>query len=85
MLAADKRISAIARELKNRGADASLDVLRAKVYIALLAGQPLDHLLSATSGDGRGPGARPGVARWVAGAGGAVREGGGVAACGRGR
>ena len=47
VLAADKRISAIARELKNRGADASLDMLRAKVYLALLAGQPLDHLLPA--------------------------------------
>jgi hypothetical protein len=47
VLAADKRISAIARELKNRGADASLDLLRAKVYLALLAGQPLEHLLAA--------------------------------------
>jgi hypothetical protein len=48
VLAADKRISAIARELKTAGAAGSLDVLRAKVYLALLAGQPLDHLLPTT-------------------------------------
>ncbi len=47
VLAADQRISAIARELKNRGAAGTLSLLRAKVYLALLAGQPLDHLLPA--------------------------------------
>ncbi len=45
VLAADQRISAIARELKTRGAAGGLDVLRARVYLALLAGQPLDQLL----------------------------------------
>ncbi len=38
VLAADKRISAIAAELKNAGAGGSLDLLRARVYLALLAG-----------------------------------------------
>jgi hypothetical protein len=47
VLAADNRISAIARELKNAGACGSLDLLRAKVYLALLVGQPLDTLLPA--------------------------------------
>ncbi|HKB31201.1 MAG TPA: hypothetical protein VKD26_10235, partial [Streptosporangiaceae bacterium] len=55
VLAADQRISAIARELKNRGATASLGILRAKVYLALLAGQPLDHLLPAPSDDDQPP------------------------------
>ena len=53
VLAADKRISAIARELKNRGAPAGLGVLRANVYLALLAGQPLGHLLPAPAGPGQ--------------------------------
>ena len=44
VLAADQRISAIARELKTRGAAGGLDLLRARVYLALLAGQPLDQL-----------------------------------------
>ena len=53
VLAADKRISAIARKLKAAGAAGSLDVLRAKVYLALLAGQPLDRLLpTPTDADG---------------------------------
>ena len=61
VLAADKRISAIAPELKNRGA-AGLDLLRAKVYLALLAGQPLDTLLpahAATSQEPVGSGQAP--------------------------
>ena len=51
VLAADKRIAAIARELKNRGAAGTLELLRAKVYLALLAGQPLEHLLPARRHD----------------------------------
>ena len=61
VLAADQRISAIARELKNRGAPASLDLLRAKVYLALLAGQPLDHLLPAPASSDQPPAPGPGA------------------------
>ncbi|HUJ80552.1 MAG TPA: DUF222 domain-containing protein, partial [Candidatus Acidoferrales bacterium] len=43
-LAADKRIDALARQLKNSGAAASLDQLRASVYVALLTGTPIDEL-----------------------------------------
>ena len=63
VLAADQRISAIARELKTRGAAGGLDVLRARVYLALLAGQPLDQLLDqllpAPAGTDQPPGDLP--------------------------
>src|SRR6266487_1193137 len=49
VLAADKRIAAIARTLKKAGAEGSMDVLRARVYLALLAGQPLEDLLPGES------------------------------------
>jgi hypothetical protein len=56
VLAADKHIAAIASELKNRGAGGTLELLRAKVYLALLAGQPLDHLCApAATSDQHGP------------------------------
>jgi hypothetical protein len=64
VLAADKRISAIARELKNAGAGGSLDLLRAKVYVALLAGQPLDALLPAP-GDTSAPAGTPLPVLWA--------------------
>lgn len=59
-LSADQHISGYARQLKNAGADGTLDELRARVYLALLNGQPVESLLpeeppSAT----RGPAARP--------------------------
>jgi hypothetical protein len=57
VLAADRRIAAIARTLKKAGAPASMDVLRARVYLALLAGQPLEDLLPADP-----PGEQPGPA-----------------------
>ena len=44
-LAADQRISAYARWLKNAGAAGTLDGLRAQVYLALLNGQPVESLL----------------------------------------
>ena len=44
VLAADKRISALARRLKHDGAHGSMDHLRAKVYLALLAGIPVQEL-----------------------------------------
>ena len=45
VLAADKRIDALAKQLKKTGAEGSLDQLRAQVYTALLTGMPLDELL----------------------------------------
>jgi hypothetical protein len=51
-LAADQRISACARQLKSAGADGTMDQLRAKVYLALLNGQPVEALLpSGTPGE----------------------------------
>jgi hypothetical protein len=44
VLAADKRIDSLARGLKESGADGTLDQLRARVYLALLLGQPIAGL-----------------------------------------
>ncbi len=53
VLAADKRVDALARSLKEAGADRTLDQLRAQVYIALLLGRPIDALAPAdTAGSG---------------------------------
>ena len=49
-LAADRHLSAAARWLRAHGAEGSLGQLRARAYLALLTGQSLDILLSA-SGD----------------------------------
>lgn len=60
VIAADARISALARWLQDRGAVGTLRQLRAAVYLALLAGRPVESLLpgsaasqgqSASSGD----------------------------------
>jgi hypothetical protein len=44
VLAADKRIDALAKHLKSAGLDGTLDQLRARVYTALLLGQPVESL-----------------------------------------
>jgi hypothetical protein len=44
VLAADKRVDSLARGLKEAGAKGTLDQLRARVYIALLLGRPIDSL-----------------------------------------
>lgn len=49
VLAADRRISAHARELKANGAQGTMDQLRAKVYTALLTGQSAEALLESLS------------------------------------
>ncbi len=64
VLAADKRIDAIARELKAAGAEGTLEQLRAKVFIALLTSRPLYTLLpgnnpSADSSADDGTDSRP--------------------------
>ena len=45
MIAADKRVDALARGLKAHGVPGTLDQLRAQVFTALLAGRPLADLL----------------------------------------
>jgi hypothetical protein len=57
-LAADKHLSAAARWLRAHGAEGSLSQLRARAYLALLTGQPLDILLP-TSGDTASRGSTP--------------------------
>jgi hypothetical protein len=51
-LAADKTLSADARWLKARGAEGSMDQLRAAAFTARLTGQPLDTLLPSAPGTG---------------------------------
>lgn len=81
VLAADKRISAFARELKANGAPGTMDQLRAKVYTALLIGQSPDSLLASlvvhgpsAEGAGREPSASP-ATRWPEDASKPAREG----------
>jgi Domain of unknown function (DUF222) len=50
VLAADKRISALARDLKTAGAEGTLQQLRARVFLAVLSDQPLASLLPRTCG-----------------------------------
>jgi hypothetical protein len=47
VIAADKRIDSLARQLKAAGIEGGLDQLRARAYIALLLGQPLPSELTA--------------------------------------
>ena len=66
-VAADKRITAIARALKDAGAPGTLDQLRAAVFVALLAGRDPETLLP-TPGPGHAD-SRSGPDRNPAGAG----------------
>jgi hypothetical protein len=56
MIAADKRVDALARWLKAHGAPGTLDQLRAKVFTALLAGRPVADLLPAPARPSPGAG-----------------------------
>jgi hypothetical protein len=47
VIAADKRIDSLARQLKAAGIEGGLDRLRARAYVALLLGQPLPSQLTA--------------------------------------
>lgn len=51
-ITADKRLTAIARALKDAGAQGSLDQLRVAVFVALLTGRDPQTLLSANPGAG---------------------------------
>jgi hypothetical protein len=51
VLAADKHVDALARELKKAGTGGTLEQLRAKVFLALLTSQPLYTLLPGNGQD----------------------------------
>ena len=51
VLAADQHIDTAARDLKNAGADGTLEQLRARVFLALLTSQPLYTLLPGQDND----------------------------------
>jgi hypothetical protein len=61
VLAADKNLSALARQLKSAGAPGTLDQLRAQVYLALLTGTSVGSLIPAGPGgdSGMSPGDSP--------------------------
>jgi hypothetical protein len=48
VLAADANLTALATQLKNAGADGTMDTLRARIYLALLTGTPAAALLPTT-------------------------------------
>ena len=50
VIAADKRIDALARQLNAAGTGGSLDQLRARAYVALLLGRPMPGLLPPVPG-----------------------------------
>src|SRR5258707_6407495 len=68
-VAADKRITAIARALKDAGAPGTLDQLRAAVFVALLAGRDPETLLPPSPGQRDQADGRSGPDRNPAGAG----------------
>jgi len=51
VLAADKNLSALARQLKGAGAPGTLDQLRAQVYLALLTGTSVNSLVPPSATD----------------------------------
>ena len=61
-VAADRRITAIARALHQAGAAGTLDQLRAAVFTALLAGRDPETLIPAPDPDPRAAGTAPGAA-----------------------
>lgn len=50
VLAADKHLTALAQAMKKAGAEGTMDLLRARAYLHLLAGQPAETLLSPAAG-----------------------------------
>ncbi len=54
VIAADKRIDSLARQLKAIGFDEGLDRLRARAYIALLLGEPMPSMTPAPTGGSTG-------------------------------
>jgi hypothetical protein len=66
VLAADTNLTALAKQLKAAGVPGTMDILRAKIYLALLTGVPLSSLLATGPGGSADPngadlgGAEPG-------------------------
>src|SRR5215469_9048412 len=58
VLAADANLTALAKQLKAAGAEGTLDILRAQLYLALLTGAPVSSLLPADPSQS-GPGGAP--------------------------
>jgi len=56
VLAADQHLSELARSLRAAGVAGTMDQLRARVFLALLAGQPVASLLPAGADSVEGPG-----------------------------
>jgi hypothetical protein len=55
VLAADHNLTALAKQLKAAGTPGTLDMLRARVYLALLTGAPVTSLLPASPGGATRP------------------------------
>ncbi|HEY4851779.1 MAG TPA: hypothetical protein VII22_13340, partial [Streptosporangiaceae bacterium] len=55
-LAADKHLTALAQAMKKAGAEGTMDQLRARAYLHLLAGQPAETLLAPATPDTGTPG-----------------------------
>jgi hypothetical protein len=85
-LAADRRLTALARWLSDRGVAGSLGQLRAAVFIALLHGRPIQSLLPDGPAAAAGPGSgAAGPGSGTAGSGsGTPASGCGTAGCGCG-
>jgi Domain of unknown function (DUF222) len=60
VIAADKHLDAAARWLQDHGTPGTMDQLRARVFVARLAGQPLESLLPASPAAAGGPDGPPG-------------------------
>ncbi len=58
VLAADANLTALAKQLKAAGVEGTLDMLRAKIYLALLTGTPVAALLPAHPGGNLDAGGR---------------------------
>jgi hypothetical protein len=56
VLAADQHLSELARWLRSAGLTGTMDQLRARVFLALLAGQPVTSVLPGGADSGEGPG-----------------------------
>jgi hypothetical protein len=52
VLAADKHLTALAQAMKKAGAEGTMNQLRARAYLHLLAGQPAETLLTSAAGAG---------------------------------
>jgi hypothetical protein len=61
VLAADKHLTALAQAMKKAGAEGTMNQLRARAYLHLLAGQPAETLLTSAAGAGTAGTGTPGT------------------------